>query len=340
MDDLDGPQASSNVTADDVAARAGVSRWTVARAFKKDAPISERSRRSVLAAAEALGYVPDLLAASLASDRSGLVALLVDDFDNPHKLVMLEGLTRVLQREGWGTLLINIGHESEIPQALLTASQRRVDAAVLIGTEFDDAIIGTALGARRVKKLIVFARVSQDPQTLSICCDDAAAMREIADHLLAGSFRRPLFVGGPDGFSATLTRKATFLEAWREHRGITPEVVHVPRYDARLAFDLLLARLRDKPEAEHPDLIVCENDVLAIGVMDAIRHGLGRSVPDDIAVVGFDDIPLAASPAYELTTYRQPLAAMGDALVAVLKSSAEPVGSQFLRGEFVVRRTA
>ena len=88
------------VTADQVAERAGVSRWTVARAFKKDASISSAARARVLQAAEALGYVPDLLASSLASDRSNLVALLVDDFDNPHKLVMLERLTRILRAEG------------------------------------------------------------------------------------------------------------------------------------------------------------------------------------------------------------------------------------------------
>ena len=90
------------MTADDVAAAAGVSRWTVGRAFRKDASISAKSREKVLEAAEQLGYVPDLLAAALASDRSNLVALLVDDFTNPHKLVMLERLTRVLRQAGLG----------------------------------------------------------------------------------------------------------------------------------------------------------------------------------------------------------------------------------------------
>lgn len=101
-------QASGSVTADDVALLAGVSRWTVNRAFKTGASISDKARRKVLDAAEQLGYTPDLLAASLASDRSNLVALLVDDFANPHKLAMMERLTRILRRHGWDILLVNM----------------------------------------------------------------------------------------------------------------------------------------------------------------------------------------------------------------------------------------
>ena len=119
----------SAVTADEVADLAGVSRWTVNRAFKRGASISEKNRKKVLEAAERLGYVPDLLAASLGSDRSNLVALLVDDFSNPHKLVMMERLTRILRKNGWDTLLINTLDENDASAALLSASQRRVDAA-------------------------------------------------------------------------------------------------------------------------------------------------------------------------------------------------------------------
>ena len=100
-------------------------------------------------AAEALGYVPDLLAVSLASDRSNLVALLVDNFGNPHKLVMLKRLTRILREAGYGTLLVNMLGEDDAPRALLAASQRRVNSAVQIGMQFDETIRKTALRTRR-----------------------------------------------------------------------------------------------------------------------------------------------------------------------------------------------
>ena len=329
------PDALS-VTADDVAALAGVSRWTVARAFKKDASISPRSRAKVLAAAEKLGYVPDLLAASLASDRSNLVALVLDDFGNPHKLVMLERLTRVLRREGFGVLLVDM-REGGAAEALLSASQRRVDAAVVIGTRFDDGVLAAALEARRVRQLIVFARASALPNTLSIACDDAVAMREIGASLRAGARRRPLFVAGPDSESATLDRRRSFIADWRAATGETPGVIHVPAYEAGPATEAVIAALGARG-AVPPDALVCENDIIALGAIDALRYRLGRAVPGEIAVTGFDDIPLAASPAYGLTTYRQPITAMAEALAAILAGG--PRASLSLPGRLVPRESA
>lgn len=336
------PDHHAAITADDVAERAGVSRWTVARAFKKDAAISAKAREKVMEAATALGYVPDLSAASLASDRSNLVALLVDDFDNPHKLVMLERLTRILRSAGYGTLLVNMLGEADAPDALLAASQRRVDAAVVIGTQFDDGIRRTALGAKRVKQLIVFARASTSPGTISIGCDDIGAMTEITQHLIAKGFQRPLFLAGPNTESTRLMRKDTFLNVWARARGtdIVPPVIHVRDYSMALACDALSDHLNRLAPDRRPDVIVCENDVLALGAIDALRHRLGLSVPGDVAVTGFDDVPLAASPAYDLTTYRQPVTEMARALVRVLEDGGRNPADVFLPGSFIRRGSA
>ncbi|MFN3525829.1 MAG: LacI family DNA-binding transcriptional regulator [Paracoccus sp. (in: a-proteobacteria)] len=331
----DGQGNAGTVTADDVAAAAGVSRWTVARAFKKDASISRGSRERVLAAAEALGYAPDLLASSLASDRSNLVAIITNDFNNPHKLVLLERLTRMLWSRGWGTLLVHMSDSQDASAALLAASQRRVDAAVVIGTRFDDTVLDTALGARRVKKLVIFARYSQNPNTLTIACDDVLAMREIADHLLARGYRRPVFLAGPDTQSAKLHRKSTFTEYWQQRTGTPVPSVHADAYDFGPAIERVTTLLSQP--GPRPDVLVCENDIIAIGAMDAIRFRLGLRVPQDIAVTGFDDIPLSASPAYQLTTYRQPITAMTEKLLEVLEGSQ--TGDVHLPGRFIARET-
>ena len=86
-----------------------------------------------------------------------------------------------------------------------------------------------------------------------------------------------------------------------------------------------------------PDVIVCENDALAFGAVDAIRHGLGLSVPGDIAVTGFDDIPQAALPGYDLTTYRQPISLMAEALAEVLESEGRDIADITIPGRFVIR---
>ncbi len=329
-----------SITADDVAALAGVSRWTVNRAFKKDASISPKSREKVMIAAESLGYVPDLLATSLASDRTNLVALLVDDFANLHKLVILERLTQILRKHGYDTLLVNTSDTEDASAALLNASQRRVDAAVLIGVSFNDRSLKTALGARRVKKLIVFARMSKNDDTISICCDDRAAITTLTQHIFSTGYRKPLFIAGPQTQSAHLQRKDTFLSQWEGVTGRRPRFFSVSRYDPMLSYNLVANVFRDTPKAELPDVLVCENDALAMGAIDAIRYELNMSVPEDIAVTGFDDTPQASSPHYELTTYRQPLMEMAEALVSVLEGKDKTPNLGGFSGKLIIRRSA
>ena len=328
------------VTADDVAALAGVSRWTVNRAFKKDASISAKSLEKVMAAANELGYVPDLLATSLATDRTNLVALLVDDFANPHKLIMMERLTRLLRARGYDTLLVNTSDEEDASAALLNASQRRVDAAVLIGVSFNDRSLEAALGAKRVKRLIVFARMSHNDRTISICCDDQAAITTLTNHVHEAGYRNPFFIAGPQSQSAHLKRKETFLDHWTAKTGTRPDFTYAERYDPKLSYDLVANHFGGMPPSALPDILVCENDAIAMGAIDAIRYELGLRVPEDIAVTGFDDVPQAASPHYKLTTYRQPLTDMAKALIDVLEGEAGDAKQILFEGKLVKRQSA
>lgn len=332
--------ASDNITADDVAQAAGVSRWTVNRAFKAAASISPETRRRVIEAADALGYVPDLRAAALASDRSRLIALLIDDFANPHKLVMLERLTDTLQRHGWDTLLVNTLGKIDAGDAMRKARQRRVDATVLIGIQFSDEMLAAAGSARLLRKLIIFARNSQNPDTISIAVDDRAATHDIAGYILKRGYRRPMFLAGPRTISAHLSRKETFVRFWQNSTGHAPETADVDGYDPALATELLAGLLAGRPRAALPDVIACENDALALGAVDCIRHRLGLRVPDDIAVTGLDDIPQAAGAGYRLTTYRQPIRDMAEYLVEVLESRETTQLSRTFTGRLVVRESA
>ncbi|SMR71830.1 transcriptional regulator, LacI family [Aliiroseovarius halocynthiae] len=331
---------SKPATAEDVAELAGVSRWTVNRAFKKDASISKRTLDRVMKAAARLDYAPDLLAASLASDRSNLVSLLIDDFANPHKLVMLEALTRVLGAHGLDVLLVNTASQKDTQDALRTARQRRVDAAVLIGSQLSDDLIAQAKGTDHIGKLIVFARLSSEVQAVSICVDDRSAMAVMTDHVLSGGYSRPLFLAGPQTRSAHLLRQQTFVEGWQSATGFRPEDHVVGSYDPRQAYRQVTSFLKGCPEDSWPDVIVCENDALAVGTIDALRHEFGRNVPGDLAVTGFDDTPQAADQSYQLTTYRQPISAMAEALAQVVLGQRDEVGLDRFTGELVIRRSA
>ena len=160
-------------------------------------------------------------------------------------------------------------------------------------------------------------------------------MREIADDLFAHGRRRPLFVAGPDTQSASLDRKRTFLDYWQSLGGLRPEAIHVAEYASGRAVETVTGLLAGRPPAEMPDALVCENDILAIGAMDGLRYQLGLRVPEDVAVTGFDDIPLTSSPAYELTTYRQPITRMAEELVRVLEG--EVTEDVILPGRFIPR---
>ena len=125
-------------TAKDVAREAGVSKWTVNRAFNKGAPIGAENRERVLEVAKRLGYRPNLLARSLATKSTHQVAVLADDFDNFHKLHQLKLLTAALQREGLLAALINVNQPGDHVAAIFNADQRQLDAIVLVGTSFRD----------------------------------------------------------------------------------------------------------------------------------------------------------------------------------------------------------
>lgn len=324
------------VTAQDVAEAAGVSRWTVTRAFRPGGSISEATRKKVMDAVARLGYVPDRQAAGLRAGHSGLVALLVDDFANPFKLVMLEAITAALKASGRDTLFVNMAGQ-DTSGALLSASQRRVDAAILIGVEFDPATLDNELGARRVNQLIVFGQYADHPLARSVTPDDGRAMSELAAYLHGRGYGRALFLAGPAPGAGHVERKDRFCAIWPDVAGSAVEVLEAGSYDPGLGLEAVAEALAGR--SEMPQVIVCENDALAMGAVDAVRHKLGLRVPEDIAVTGFDDVPLASSPNYRLTTYRQPVEAMAEALVALLDGETDDEAC-VLPGELVLRDSA
>lgn len=318
----------------DVARAAGVSKWTVIRAFDPGGRIAEETRARVLDVAGTLGYAPNLLARSLATRRSHQVAVLVDDFGNPYKLPTLEHLTAGLQEEGILTTLININHRFDHLAALTDARRRQLDAIVLFGTAFaPDTLAQVQQGSG--PPCYVLARDCDVPGVISLHTDPVPAMTRIGEHLVAQGKSRPTFLCGPRTYSTALGRRRAMQCFWQA-RGIEMTEVVAERYDLETAGRTICAAFG---QGLRSDVLICENDVLAIGAMEALRSQLGLSVPGDIAVTGFDDIELARLPSYDLTTWRQPFQAMADRLVGFL-SGREPAQSMRMQGEFVPRRSA
>jgi LacI family transcriptional regulator len=305
-------------TAKEVAEAAGVSKWTVIRAFTPGASITDASRHKVLQAAEALNYSPNLLARSLATNTTHQVAVFVDDFANPHKLPVLEMLTEHLQAEGLLTVLININRHFDHVHALINAGQRQFDAVILFGTAFREETLGDRRLGPGFPPMFVLARGSQIPGVPAVECNAELAFSEIVDYLFNKGYRRPGFMTGAKTLSTALGRRHHYKSFW--HRKGIDHVTELAaeKYSAQAGAEAARIYLNTTAPESRVDVLMCENDILALGAMDVIRGEFGLRIPQDLAVVGFDNIESGGAPAYELTSYQQPTEAMINAMVAMI----------------------
>ncbi|RFZ81553.1 LacI family DNA-binding transcriptional regulator [Shinella sp. WSJ-2] len=323
-------------TAKEVADAAGVSKWTVIRAFTEGASITEESKRRVMEAATALNYSPNLLARSLAKNLTHQIAVFVDDFANPQKLPFLETLTERLQAEGLVAMLININTNFDHVHALLNADQRQVDAVVLFGTAFRNETLNDSRLGRGAPPMFVLARDSQIEGVPAVVCDAERALREIVDHLHARGYRRPGFMSGASALSTALKRRQHFLEVWKEKGVDTVASLSAERYSAQAGVAAIRAYMESTAPADRIDVLMCENDILALGAMDTLRGTYGLRVPEDMAVVGFDNYELGGAFAYGLTTYEQPKDEMIDVIMAMI-TGRQPAETVTLSGKLIVR---
>ncbi|MDX7949568.1 substrate-binding domain-containing protein [Lichenihabitans sp. Uapishka_5] len=339
MEDPPRPHAPTRkATASDVAREADVSKWTVNRAFRSDASIAPDSRARILDVAARLGYRPNMLARSLSTKSTQQVAVLVDDFGNPHKLQMMSLLTAALQRDNLVAVLININATSGHVEAMLNADQRQVDAIVLLGTAFQTDILQHHTRQQGGPPLFVIGRESDFVGVTAVSCDPAVSMTAIGLHLWGRGYRRPGFLSGPRTLSTALGRKHHFAAFWRE-RGIAnvPELMG-GSYDREPGSAAVARYLAETPPGARFDVLMCENDALAFWAMDVVRSGYGLRIPGDLAVVGYDGSDLAGHPAYGLTTYEQPMAEMVDQVVSMIVGRIAP-HSHNLPGRLLVRQS-
>lgn len=288
-------------SASDVARAAGVSISAVSRTFTPGASVSPRMRAKVLAAARELDYAPNALARSLMTQRSHLIGILMANFKNPFYLDVLDLFTYTIQQQGYHALVLNVAHGAAIEEAARLVMQYRVDGLVVTSSTLSGALIEEC-GAKGIP-LVVFGRHPARASAHLVCCDNAAGGRLAAQLLIERGYKRLAFIGGSPDASTTIDRRKGFVDALKE-AGIAlaaSETGGEYAYDAGATAAARLLALDPRPDA-----VFCADDVLALGVMDIARFRFGLGVPEDLGIVGFDDIPLASAGAYDLTTIRQP----------------------------------
>jgi DNA-binding LacI/PurR family transcriptional regulator len=305
------------VSAQDVAEHAGVSRSAVSRAFTPGASIAPATLARVQEAASALGYQVNHLARGLHAQRSQLVGLVASDPDAPFRAQMIAALSRALIERGNVPALISVGPTAgEVANATRQLLRYRAEATVFLSGSPPAALVD--LTRRNGQTLILINRA--DTGLDSVRCDDSGGARQAFEALCAAGAVRLAVVNMADPSPSLLAREQAFA-ACAAARAIAPAVFRAGHSDylgGQEAARRLLA------EGPRPDAVFCVNDLMAFGVLDHLRSA-GLSVPDDVSVVGFDDVPMAGWASYRLTTLRQDPARIASEVIAILdRRNAEP----------------
>lgn len=326
---------SDRVTAADVARLAGVSQSAVSRVFTPGASASKKTAEKVRAAADVLGYRPDPLARAMSTGRTRIIGLVVGYLDNMFYPLVLERLSRALKAEGYRILVFMTDRAgTDVDEVMRDLIDHRVDGIITASVGISDAL--TTRCAAAGIPVVMFNRGQDDPRLTEVTSDNIAGAARVAAFLMAGGHERIAHVAGWQGSSTGRDRAEGFGRALAA-AGREPVAVIDGEYDQETA----AAAARSL--AGRVDAIFVGNDHMAFAVMDALRHDMGLRVPEDVSVVGYDDVPMAAWPSYRLTTIRQPVDVMvARAVGALLRRIGGEGGPEKIRvdGPLVIRRSA
>ena len=307
----DGRKAKSRATSYDVARHAGVSQSTVSRVFRDGASVSKSTRKKVETAAAALNYSPSLVARSLITQRSNMIAVIITDPSNRAYPEILFYLGQRIQQTGNRMLVFALPHESDADEQARQILAYHVDG-IISSAQLDQTFLVSCSDSN--VPVVLFNRDPPSAHASAVCCDHAVGMARLVSYLAAGDIGHVALLAGPDNAPVSNARLTGAMDALAG-LGIRHDSPVHSDYTYEGGRQSARALLADAPP---PHTIICANDAMALGVMDACRYELGLSVPQDVAVTGFDDIPQSDWASHSLTTLRQPIRRMAETTVRLL----------------------
>ncbi len=336
MPPVDASKHGRAVTSYDVARRAGVSQSAVSRCFTPGGSVSKATRAKIMKAVESLGYRPNAIARSLITQRSNMVAIIVANIGFHPEFTAC--ISRCFSARGLHVLLFTLDHEADADRVVDQIWQYRVDG-VIAAVSLPSPHI-KAFGDRRTP-LVFLNRFASDIPINSVCCDQVEGERMLVDRLLAAGHRRFGIIAGPADSTVSLQRVEEAV-----HRLGQAGVSDVQIVSGEFTYESGRAALLDLASRRSgvPEAVICANDMMAIGGMDAVRHDLGLRVPEDVSVVGFDGLAQAYWASFDLVTIRQPVTAMVEAAVDMLMARVDnpnlAIEKRMFSGELVAGGSA
>jgi DNA-binding LacI/PurR family transcriptional regulator len=330
-------RSTTKITAEAVAAAVNVSRATVSRAFDPNSAISVETRTRILKAADDIGYRPNAARNLNIQESNGIIALIFKDVLNPTRALMVSQLVRSLQYEKFLPLVFQIS----VTEGLVDMMESFLDygpKAVIINGFVPQTRLVTAI-SRKGKPVVVLNRGRLSGLSASYVSSDhfgggVTAAREL---IRSGASRFCVVTGGPDkgasedrvdGFLSELEKQGRTL--WSAFEG---DLSYESGYRAAVS---LLA------ERETPDGVFCSNDVMALGFLDAARNEFKRRVPDDLQVVGYDNVEMAGWSSHSLSTVAQNMPSVIEQTVDTVKALTEGTTERVARvipTRFIARST-
>ncbi|KZN12349.1 LacI family DNA-binding transcriptional regulator [Marinomonas sp. TW1] len=295
------PEKSRATSAAEVARLAGVSRSAVSRTFTDGASVSAKTREKVLAAAAELNYHVNHLARSISKEQSRPVCLLAANLDKPYHNLLLDALTKQLQQDGRMVMVINASSEpSSADDAMRRALHYRASASVVMSGTPPQELVQTCVDSGQ--KVIMINCNDEVENAHHIQIDYADAMQQAVTLFQQAGCQTLSLVSSNKGTPSLLAREHFFISA-AQAKGFE---VTIWRGDNTNYEDGQQAAQALLPNHQPNHAYFCITDLVACGFMDTARHQFNLSIPDDISILGFDDIPQSAWQAYQLTTFAQP----------------------------------
>ncbi len=332
-----------NVTVADIAREAGVSMMTVSRVINHKGEVSAATRKRVQGVIDRLNYRPSGIARSLATNHSGTIGLMIPDVSNPFFAAVARGAEQVAGAEGYNIFLCNTEEDPQRELAVLhTLEEKRVDGVVLFSRLETGQLVG--LLKQQPASVLINRQTSKnknDQVIGTVRLDDVLGGELVTRHLLDRGHREIGFLAGPPTSHSGQARTKGYLQTLKA-AGLTPNPDWIHPCAPTVEGGLASARdlLQRQPELT---ALFCFNDLVAVGALQACVE-LGRAVPRDLAIAGYDDIPLAALVTPPLTTCRTPQYALGaEALHLLLnriRGCIDPCEEVVLLPELIIRASA